>query len=284
MINKDINTLLTFCELKITQYMDKFVNQLGKIGLSDKESLIYEYLLKNGGDYPSQIAKTTRLNRTTVYKILIKLSIQGLVAEVRKGKKLFYTTTSPQKLVRHAQSRVRQAEDALDYTKKIIPELEQIYSFSENKPHVKYYEGYDAVVESYFTHVENTQPYEMRAFASVNDLEAFFTPKLYKQYIKEKGKNRITLRVIVPDTEYSRNTYVKELSGGINKKYWPNVRYLPKDIFPFPAEITLFDKNKVSIVKFSDTHPISIVIEDKIIHDMMGMIFELSWNASKLEK
>lgn len=263
--------------------MDKFVNQLGKIGLSDKESLIYEHLLKNGGDYPASISKVTRLNRTTVYKLLIKLSIQGLIAESRKGKKLFYATTSPKKLVRHAESRVRQAEDALEYTKKVIPELERLYSFAENKPRVKYYEGYDAVVESYFSHVETTHSYEMRAFASVNDLESFLTPKLYKQYIKEKEKNDITLRAIVPDTEFSKNTFAKELLSGVSKKYWPEVRYLPKDIFPFPAEITLFDKNKISIVKFSETHPISIVIEDKIIHDMIGMIFELSWSAIKLE-
>jgi len=217
-----------------------------------------------------------------VYKLLVRLSVQGLVAETQKGKKLFYTTTTPQKLVRHAQNRVRMAQEALEYTKNVIPELEQIYAFAENKPQVKYHEGHDAVVESYFAHVETSQPYEMRAFASVNDLEAFLTPKLYKQYIKEKEKHGITLRAIVPDTEFARNAFAKDLLQGVQKKYWPQVRYLSQNIFPFPAEITLFDKNKVSIVKFSDKNPISVVIEDKTIHDMMGMIFELSWNAANM--
>ncbi len=261
--------------------MENFANQLEKMGLSEKESLIYQYLLENGGDYPSSIAKATKLNRTTIYKLLIKLSVQGLVSETQKGKKLFYSITSPQKLVKHAQTRVRLAEDALEYTKNIVPELQQLFSFAENKPQVKYYEGQDAVVESYFAHVETSKPYEMRAFASVNDLEAFLTPKLYKQYIREKEKQGITLRAIVPDTEFARNSFAKELLEGISKKYWPDVRYLPQNIFPFPAEITLFDNDKVSIVKFSDKNPIGVVIEDKTIHDMMGMIFELSWNAAK---
>ena len=56
---------------------------------------------------------------------------------------------------------------------------------------------------------------------------------------------------------------------------------MPHAVFPFPGEIIVYGKNKVFFVKFDKLAPIAVIIEDQTIHDMMRMIFELSWNQAK---
>ena len=67
----------------------KIIEKIQKIGLSDKEAKVYLYLLTSQGAYPSKVATETRLNRSTVYKILTSLSIKGLATEIEHGKKIF---------------------------------------------------------------------------------------------------------------------------------------------------------------------------------------------------
>ena len=67
-----------------------FLKKLEKTGFSDKEALVYLTLLELGGASPSKIAEYAELNRTTVYKILLNLSVRGLINEIEKRNKLFY--------------------------------------------------------------------------------------------------------------------------------------------------------------------------------------------------
>ena len=69
---------------------EAITRHLEKIGLNDKSALIYSTLLTMGGAYPSALADATRINRSTVYKILLDLSIKGLVTEIERSKKLYY--------------------------------------------------------------------------------------------------------------------------------------------------------------------------------------------------
>jgi sugar-specific transcriptional regulator TrmB len=55
------------------------INQLKKIGFSEKEALIYLQLVHAGGQSASTLAKKTRINRTTMYDILENLKSRGLI-------------------------------------------------------------------------------------------------------------------------------------------------------------------------------------------------------------
>src|SRR3989344_9040306 len=87
---------------------------LEKIGLSEKEALIYASLITLGGAFPSKIAEHAKLNRTSVYKILVDLSVKGLVSEIKKRNKIFYQVEKPDKLLRYAKSQVTLAHDRVE--------------------------------------------------------------------------------------------------------------------------------------------------------------------------
>lgn len=260
-----------------------FLAKLEKAGFSDKEALVYVSLLELGGAFPSRIAKYSGLNRTTVYKILLNLSVRGLVNEIEKKNKLFYQIEKPENVLRYARTRVTLAEDSVEAVKKILPEIDGIYHATQNKPKVTYYEGVDGVLAIYRDQISGVKPYEMVAFANANELKRFLPVEFFVNYVKTKAEIGITTRGLIPDTPEDRkfNTLVYR---DIDKKYWPAMKFIPQDKFPLTGEITIYGDNKVSIVNFQKDQMTGIIIEDAAIHGMLRTVFELSWNSTGVKE
>lgn len=260
--------------------MDQKINEkIQKIGLSEKEARVYLYLLSSQGGYPSKVSTETKLNRSTVYKILTGLSIKGLATEIEHGKKIFYQPEPLSKLERYMNYQVERAQNAKESAIKIMPELEEMFAKAEN-PKVSFYKGKEQVIEAYLRHVQVEKPYKMTAFANVQYIKKFLPEKVFSFYKKEKERIGITARGITSSNPYSYE-FQKDTHSGIKRNIWPELRFIPEDIFPFTAEMTMFDGNKVSIIKFEEEHPIAIVIEDKMVHDMMNMLFEFIWKRAE---
>ncbi|HSR89388.1 MAG TPA: helix-turn-helix domain-containing protein [Candidatus Udaeobacter sp.] len=252
---------------------------LRKIGLSEKEAAIYSAVLDLGFAFPSKIAEITKLNRSTVYKILMNLSVKGLLTEIEKNKKICYQIERPQKLMLFAKEQVSLAEDRLEETKKIIPNIEGLFSAISNKPKVRFFEGLDGILNVYEDHISETEPYEMLGYSNVEELMKVMPEPFKKKYIKAKEKNEITARGIFPNNQFGID-YGKKIYQETNKKFWPKIRFIPADQFPFKGEVTIYGKNKVSIIDFHENFLIGIIIEDLTIAGMMRMIFELAWKGA----
>jgi len=248
------------------------------IGLSDKEALVYNALIELGGAFPSKIAEYTGLKRSTVYKVLLDLSIKSLVSEIEKRNKLYYHIENPNRLVRYAKDKVRIAEDQLEAASKIIPEIEGLYSLLANRPKISYFENIDGILSIYKDQVDGTKKYEMLAFSNAAELENVFPEKFFADYRRAKERIGITTRGIIPDTDKDE-TFVARLYDGYRKEVIPQAKYIPAKEFPFKGEITIYGSNKVSIVNLNKEYLTGLIIEDETIHNMMRMIFELSWKG-----
>ncbi len=259
----------------------KMIEKIEKMGLSNKEARIYLYLLEARGGYPSKVATETKLNRSTVYKLLTSLSVKGLATEIEHGKKIFYQPEPLNKLERYVEYQVERAEQAKISAIKIMPELETLFANAGN-PKVSFYKGKEQVLEAYLRHVQVEKGYKMTAFANVQSLKNFLPPKVFSFYKKEKERLGITARGITSSAGYSYQ-FQKDTHSGIKKRIWPELRFIPEELFPYSAEITMFDINKVSIIKFDEQNPIAIIIEEKMVHDMMNMLFEFMWKRAEKE-
>lgn len=264
----------------MAEYNVSLAQKLSRAGLSDKEAQIYAFLVERGGAFPTEIAKETGLNRTTVYKVLDTLSIRGLVTELEKRKKFYYQAESPKSLERFVSSQMTVAKRQIESLEQVLPVLEGLFNASPNKPIVRFFEGEEGVLNVYQDHVEVDKKYEMLSFSHTADLMKFITPEFRDNYIKNKVKLGITTRAILPDTELDIN-YNETIYSKFPQKIWPNVRNISKDIFPSKCDLTIYGENKVSIINFNEPHLVGTIIEDKIVHDMMRMIFELAWKGAE---
>ena len=257
------------------------VKRLEKGGFTDKEALIYVSLLELGGAFPSRIALYSGINRSTTYKILLNLSVRGLVSEIEKRNKIFYRIEKPEKVLKYSQNKIRQAEDSAEEVKKILPEIEGLFGLAQNRPKITYFDDLDGILSIYTDMITNQKPYEMLAFSTAGELIDFIPVKFFGNYVKEKERLQITTRGIVPDTEKDRK-YSEVIFKNIYKEFWPKIKFVAKDKFPSSSEITIYGTNKISIINFAKNKLAGIIIEDISIHEMLKTVFELAWKSSDI--
>lgn len=255
------------------------VPKLKKMGLSDKASLVYTTLLENGGAHPSKIAEITGLNRSTVYAVLLDLSVKGLVNEIEKGKKHYYQIERPEKLLRFSKHQIDNANDSYENAKKFMPEIEGLFQSLPQKPKITYYENIEGVRSIFEDYTDTKKKYELLGFANTTALETFVGEKFYRDFVEAKEKIGITTRGIIRDTDDAK-TFPKRIFGHVKKEFWPNLRYVPKEAFPFNGEIIIYRENKVSITNYDKNSLVGIIIENQGVHDAMKAIFELAWKGA----
>jgi sugar-specific transcriptional regulator TrmB len=261
---------------------EQVTKHLEKLGLGDKAALIYSTLLEMGGAYPSALADATRLNRSTVYKILVDLSVKGLVTEVERGKKLYFQIEKPEKLIRYTKDQADMARETYDKAREFMPEFEKLFASNSYRPVIRYFEDADGIA-SIYEDMAAEKKYEMLAFSHGEAFKDYLPQRSLQKFVKAKEQNGITTRAIAPDTEANRK-YNPTVFKGIKKAFWPDIRFVPKEIFPFEAEMTLYGDSKLAITKLRGKRLVGIVIDDKLIHDMFKMIFELTWKSDQVKR
>ena len=261
-------------------YNETIARELQRCGLPEKSAIVYAALLESGGAYPSRIAELTCLNRSTVYKVLLDLSVKGFVTEMLKGKKLFYQPEPAKRLMSYAKDQKDSAEQSFERFKDLIPQIEERYSVTPNKPQIRFFKDKAGIMAIAEDHLAAGKPYEMLGFANTIGLERFMPALFWRDYIKEKERIGITTRGILPDDPSAR-TFNKRKYGTISKRIHPVLKFIPKDQFPFNGEIIIYSTDKVSFFNFDDAGGlVGIIIEDKAIHNMMVRIFELAWKGA----
>lgn len=258
---------------------DSVLAGLKKSGLTDKAAQVYAYLLTEGGAYPSAIAARTKLNRSTVYKVLAELSIQGLVNEVERGKKLYYTAENPSKLVRLTERKVDYAKDHAEHASRLLPDLLSLYDAGGTRPRMRYFEGQDAVLSIYEDHIQKTKPYEMLAIANSNDVLSYLPEKFYAHFRKRKVELKVTTRGLLPRDDSSHT--ITNVYADVPAQYRPKIRFLEPEKFPLAGEIVIYRTDRVSIVELSNGHISGIIIEDAGFNTMMRSIFNLAWTGAE---
>ena len=256
----------------------KLVEELRGIGLPEKSAVVYAYILEVGVAFPSKIASATKLNRSTVYAILNDLKIKGLVTEIERGKKLCYQIEDPNRLPSVIKQQVQIAETRYEKAKELLPELQGLFALIPNKPRVRYFEGLDGILAIYREHVGASEPYEMLSYSNVEELLKRLPRLFVGKYIKQKEKLGITTRAIFPDTPFTKK-YNASFYSDSPKGVPVRCKFIPASSFPFEADVTLFDKNKVSIINFHKNILVGVIIEDETIAGIMRMGFELAWKG-----
>lgn len=125
-----------------------FEKYLQQIGLSEKEAEIYVALLQYNNASVNDLAKKTKVNRTTIYPVLETLAKKGLVSEIQIDKKTHYQAEPPERL----ETFIERQKVVLDENSKrlvdIIPQLKSIQRESGERPVVKYFEGREGIISS----------------------------------------------------------------------------------------------------------------------------------------
>ena len=125
--------------------MDELKKQLEHLGLSDKESKVYLAALELGPAPVQDISHKARVNRATTYVMIESLSARGLMSTFQKGKKRFYVSESPERLMTIIQTQQKELFERQAELEGMMPLLSALYNAEGAKPQIRYLEGVEGV-------------------------------------------------------------------------------------------------------------------------------------------
>ena len=240
------------------------LRDLISIGFDEKKAKIYLALLELGTAKAQEIAKKAGLERPTTYDLLVKLSKEGFVSSFEKRGVRYYIASQPEKITSRFFELEKRAEA-------LMPELKALYSLSENKPRVSFYEGVEGI-KTVFWDTLTTQRKTLNCILSMEDLYVIPGKQFMDSYVGKRIRDGFSIRVI------------RSKSKEIRKEDWPTsneqkraLRYAPQNMV-FSMTTYLYD-TKVALIS-TQKENFGMIIESKEFYQTMNNLFETLWQIS----
>jgi len=261
-------------------YKDIFV----QLGLTNNESIIYEYLLKKGENSAGEIIKNTPLKRGVIYNTLADLENKGLIsqkmakpkdANSSKVQKIaFFSPNHPEKLRNFLESQENQVKKAKNTLESNLPEIISSFNLVSNKPGVRYFEGIEGIKKViYDTFNSNEEVYTYADIETINK----YIKDINEEYARKRDEMGLNKKILFSDTPYTREVLKQYHTKTTNSR-------IIKGLNNFYTVMQIYD-NKISYITLSDEIKIGVIIESKDIYHAHKSLFESTWkNAMTLEE
>jgi Predicted transcriptional regulators len=118
------------------------LGQLEKYGLTENESRVYLYLLRQASELSVvQIARSLKLGRTPIYNALNKLETKGLISRTVAENGHNYTAAAPDRLEHYWHSKMRHMQQLGEGLSPLVGLLGNLSTSSGYKSQIEYYSG-----------------------------------------------------------------------------------------------------------------------------------------------
>ncbi len=240
------------------------IHSLEKLGLSDKESVIYLAALEMGKFSVLSLARKTNIKRPTCYLILDDLIKKGLISTFPQAKKVLYVAEHPNALL-------KRSADNFQMTKNLMPELQGLMGLSSEKPELRVYSGQKGIQYIYEQMLDDGK--DLYYIASTEELVKSAGAEFLDDWIKRRiTKGLKTYRISVRDDEmFEIPLYV---GGPENLR---TVRYAPSG-FTTPYTIYIFGKKVAFISTKKDLF--GFIVESADLAQSMKAMFDVVWGIS----
>jgi sugar-specific transcriptional regulator TrmB len=247
--------------------MESIFGQLQQLGLSDKEARVYLAALELGASSISNLAKTAKVKRTTVYHLLQSLIDKNLITKVPRGKRNFFRAEHPSVFL----DLLKNQEKVFSY---LVPLLEQKFKSTTKLPLIQIYEGKKQIYSAYEKLLNTFLP--VYAIFSPEDYFSTFSheenAKLF-DLLRQKGGFLFDIVQISSPSPQKIN----EIKNTPYRKGISRIKVFPQ---PFHSSTDiLVTGNKVLI---SDLRTeTSIYIENETIAEIFRVLLKFIWNILK---
>jgi sugar-specific transcriptional regulator TrmB len=235
---------------------------LKNLGLNDKESKVYLACLELGSAPVSKISKNAKINRVTTYDILEKLIQKGFINYLTKNKIKYFSAVKPDTIYKITKQKT-------DDLRKALPDLKRLHGETAH-PKIRYFEGLNGVKAIYQDTLSAKS--EILNYANSEEVRTHW-PEYDKEYVEKRAAKKIYLKGIAPLDKAGLKVHSE------NKKYYRNIKLIPRNKYGFSNEINIYD-NKVSIISFNEGL-IGMIIESKEIADTQRVIFKMVWEFAE---
>lgn len=242
---------------------------LETIGLTKKESDIYELLLKEGELPIHTIITKTKLKRGIVYKSLYTLEEKGLATKRDINKKIHFKPESPTALGILADKEIKRIEKAQKDLRTFLPDLVDQYITSVQKPVITEYEGIEGL-KKVFEDVYAPKKEPVYGCVELEAADKAIPNYVAKKLIPLRIKNNVVAKSIITHSPTAEKVHAKD-----NEQLRESV-LVDKEDFPLPAEIDVY-QDKIALMSFEEGKFVGVIIKNKALATSMSSIFKLAF-------
>lgn len=244
--------------------MENLEKRIEKIGLSEKETMVFVALLRAKEATVIQLAKITKIKRTSIYHCLEALINKELVVKATKDYKTYYFANDPKLSL---SGLLIQQKEIIE---SVLPDLKNLFGKGAVVPEIKIYHnvaGLRSIFEDLLNSKEKIARYYVCDFNTDELFGIGFVDKFVKKRI-EAGIKSLSLRSFKYKPEREKEiTHAKQLR---------EVKFLPEGVELAPY-MCVYD-NKVIIIS-SKKEMVGFIIESQEFAEAQKIIFDLIWNT-----
>ena len=241
-------------------------HKLQGCGLTDKESAIYLFLLKNGSSTATQVSESTGVNRATVYPVLESLELKFLLST---SSGLTVTKYSANTLVRYREAmrtnvdkyrRVRrEVEDS-------VVSLRKRFASSKVRPKIVYISGKSGMRRAFDSTLQIEEKL-IRVVSSTKKIFRTFNGYL-PQYVYKRYLRGVAMKGIHPDDTFYQFLAKRPIN--------PDDQFvsIPQSIYKFDVDVAIYE-DKVSYMSHEKLY--AIAIQSRAFSQVMKHVHELAW-------
>lgn len=247
-----------------TGRMIYLIEQLKRIGISERESEVYLALLQLGKASAQTIARRSKIPRATTYSILSQLVEKGLATFFVQDGEHRYGAEHPDQVIRLIELQRNELEARYRVANELLPRLVAFYNAKDSKPKIRYFEGVDGLSKLRGEFVDRRddilQIVGYDAFMMLQDPAS--TGK-HRDEIRETGTG--VRSILITDKDVS-------IPG-------QQIICLPPELSPVEGEMTVVG-DRVILFSFA-AGIIAIEITSKTIADTVRATLELAWRTAQ---
>lgn len=218
-------------------------------GFDDKETKIYLAGLELGATTVLELARRTRLARTTLYPILEDLRQRGFFRYGKQRRRSVYTAEVPSTLLRQLRSREKQFSD-------VVPKLEAIRGTVREGAGVTLYEGGEGF-RQLWQRIFRSGVKEYRMITNgTNVLEFVREPYLMRYIIAERIRRGIKSLQLITDSPLAREIIARDTNELRESRLLPRGTAVPATLIMFGnevASITTRRENTMILITSGET-------------------------------
>jgi sugar-specific transcriptional regulator TrmB len=244
------------------------------LGLNEKQQAAYLYLLKNGAQSASDLARGLSEQRTNSYLIVEELVEKSLVEIDESQKVLRYRASNPEQLQKLMMDRQRHLAKQSSNLKQSLPDLVGMYHLTSSESGFAYFEG----LGGYTTAMQDmiNAKKEVCVFAASNALQD--RPDVWDtllRMLQKRAYAKIKTRIIYEESLKERVNIsartAESLKKSMEARFW--------GCSQFDGEVALY--GNTTILTTYDEKLTSVVIKNKAITTTLQAIFDTAWASAK---
>lgn len=246
--------------------LKKLKEALGALGATENAAAFYLALYRAGTSTVGDIAKGSKMDRSSAYLACGQLEELGLVDADATGPRKAVTAKPPSAVLARLRTDMRRLRRHHDEVEESMQELLASYRERENKPVLRFYAGHDGlkqIVDDVLEHAHG----EMLLFTNQRAEKNVFSNADHEEFIRERLRRGISIRVLAADTDEARAMIASD------KAVRRETRIVDGE--PFTSETYIYGDN-VAMLSF-DKDVVGFVVRSKEFAAAQRWIFEQLW-------